>query len=145
MPISRHTQNIFKSPTHSATISVSSVHPAASRARVALMGNVTVFREIENTPELEAIQSCYIEKHPDARHWVPGPREPHIVSTASILRVCAIRGWNKPTLFRHIGHALIFMYVAVAICIMLHNSRAHPVSLMCRAFISLVDSAARTT
>lgn len=80
MPISRHSQNILKSPTHSAAISIWSEHPAASRARVALIGNVTIFEDVDNIPEREAIESCYIEKHPDARRWVPGPREPHVVS-----------------------------------------------------------------
>ncbi|KIP10884.1 hypothetical protein PHLGIDRAFT_84302 [Phlebiopsis gigantea 11061_1 CR5-6] len=78
MPISRHSQNILQSPTHAASISIGSEHPAASRARVALMGNVTIFQDIHATPEIARIQSCYLSKHPDARHWLPGPKAPHI-------------------------------------------------------------------
>ncbi|KAI0092935.1 pyridoxamine 5'-phosphate oxidase-domain-containing protein [Irpex rosettiformis] len=78
MPISRHSQNILHSSTHSASISIWSEHPAASRARVALVGNVTVFANLEDTPERDLIQSCYLETHPDAKWWIPGPREPHI-------------------------------------------------------------------
>ncbi|KAI0699262.1 pyridoxamine 5'-phosphate oxidase-domain-containing protein [Cytidiella melzeri] len=78
MPISRHSQNILHSPQGSASISIWSEHPAASRARVSLMGKVTVFGDLGNTPERETIQSCYIEKHPDAKWWIPGPDEPHI-------------------------------------------------------------------
>lgn len=44
------------------------------------MGTVTLFPVLEDTPELPAIQACYIAQHPDARWWLPGPREPHIVS-----------------------------------------------------------------
>lgn len=87
MPISRHSQNVLHSPGHAASISIGSAHPAASRARVALIGNVTVFRELALTPERERIEACYIAQHPDARWWLPGPREPHIVSS-----FCCARG-----------------------------------------------------
>lgn len=80
MPISRHSQNIMRSPTRTASISVWSEPPAANRARVALMGNVTVFQELDSTPDRAAIQQCYLARHPDARRWLPGPEEPHIVS-----------------------------------------------------------------
>ena len=79
MPISRHSKNILQSSTRSASISISSEHPAARKARVALIGNVTVFENLGDTPEREAIESCYLETHPDAKWWIPGPREPHIV------------------------------------------------------------------
>ncbi|KAM5531589.1 hypothetical protein V8D89_014758 [Ganoderma adspersum] len=78
LPISRHSQNILLSPTRAASISIWSDPPAASRKRVALIGSVTVFPVLEDTPELSAIQACYIAQHPDARWWLPGPREPHI-------------------------------------------------------------------
>ncbi|KZT08331.1 uncharacterized protein LAESUDRAFT_649305 [Laetiporus sulphureus 93-53] len=78
MPISRHSQNIMASPHRSASISVTGEHPDASRARVALVGNVTIFKDINTAPDLDAIQSCYLAKHPDARRWLPGPKEPHI-------------------------------------------------------------------
>ncbi|KAI0344655.1 hypothetical protein BDW22DRAFT_1412427 [Trametopsis cervina] len=78
MPISRQSQNVLKSPTSSASISILSERPAASRARVSLIGNVTVYKDLETAPDREAIQSCYLEKHPDARIWVPGPDEPHV-------------------------------------------------------------------
>ncbi|CCM01477.1 uncharacterized protein FIBRA_03531 [Fibroporia radiculosa] len=78
MPISRHNQNILASPGHSASISVTSEHPDASRARVALLGNVTIFENLETVPDVDVMRSCYVAKHPDARRWVPGPREPHV-------------------------------------------------------------------
>ncbi|KAH7929888.1 hypothetical protein BV22DRAFT_1056143 [Leucogyrophana mollusca] len=71
MPISRHTQNILRSPGHSASISVSSDRPAASRARVSLMGTVTVFHDARGMPDREAIKLCYLAKHPDASWWLP--------------------------------------------------------------------------
>ncbi|TBU51831.1 pyridoxamine 5'-phosphate oxidase-domain-containing protein [Dichomitus squalens] len=78
LPISRHSQNVLLSPTHAASVSVWSDRPAASRPRVSLIGNVTVFPVLEETPDREAIQACYVAQHPDARWWLPGPREPHI-------------------------------------------------------------------
>ena len=81
LPISRHSQNILLSPAHSASISVWSDQPAASRPRVSLIGNVTLFPVVDDTPDKEGIQECYLAQHPDARWWLPGPREPHTVST----------------------------------------------------------------
>ncbi|CAL1707611.1 unnamed protein product [Somion occarium] len=78
LPISRHSQNIIHSPTHSASISIGSEHPTASRPRVSLIGNVTVFNKLDETPNRGEIESCYIAKHPDAKWWLPGPREPHV-------------------------------------------------------------------
>ncbi|KAK7687061.1 hypothetical protein QCA50_009561 [Cerrena zonata] len=78
LPISRHSQNILHSPTSSASLSIGSDHPTASRPRVALIGNVTVFSSLEETPDRDEIEACYITKHPDARWWLPGPREPHV-------------------------------------------------------------------
>ncbi|KAI1794146.1 pyridoxamine 5'-phosphate oxidase-domain-containing protein [Ganoderma leucocontextum] len=78
LPISRHSQNILLSPTHAASISIWSDPPAANRKRVSLIGTVTLFPVLEETPELAAIQACYVAQHPDARWWLPGPREPHI-------------------------------------------------------------------
>ena len=51
------------------------------------MGNVTLFTELDNTPDRDAIQACYIAHHPDARWWLPGPREPHVVSRTNQLPV----------------------------------------------------------
>lgn len=81
MPISRHTQNIMHSPTHSASISVWSNPPSANRARVALMGNVT-FLDTKLAIET-GIQDCYLQQHPDAQWWLPGdPDAAHIVRSA---------------------------------------------------------------
>ncbi|KAI0780040.1 pyridoxamine 5'-phosphate oxidase-domain-containing protein [Fomes fomentarius] len=79
LPISRHSQNVLLSPGRSASISVGSDHPSASKPRVSLIGNVTLFPVVEHTPEHNTIQECYLAKHPDARWWLPGPREPHTV------------------------------------------------------------------
>ncbi|KAI0062409.1 hypothetical protein BV25DRAFT_1825385 [Artomyces pyxidatus] len=73
LPISRHTQNILHSPSHSASISVSSDPPAAARARVALMGSVTLLPD--DSPESEALKDCYLAQHPDAVEWIPGDDE----------------------------------------------------------------------
>ncbi|KAI8993002.1 pyridoxamine 5'-phosphate oxidase-domain-containing protein [Trametes punicea] len=78
LPISRHSQNILRSPAHSASISIWSDRPAASRPRVSLIGNVTLFPDLSLTPDLARIQACYLAQHPDAWRWLPGPREPHV-------------------------------------------------------------------
>ncbi|KAJ3535503.1 hypothetical protein NMY22_g6460 [Coprinellus aureogranulatus] len=44
---------------------------AASRPRVSLLGNVTVFTDIAKVPDREAIQECYLSKHHDAKWWLP--------------------------------------------------------------------------
>lgn len=36
------------------------------------MGSVTVFTDVGNTPNMMAIKSCYLAKHPDAIQWLPG-------------------------------------------------------------------------
>ncbi|KAI5123671.1 hypothetical protein M0805_001700 [Coniferiporia weirii] len=69
MPISRHTQNILHSPTHSASMTVWSSPPAASKARVSLMGNVT-FLDSRFAVD-SGIRDCYLRQHPDARWWLP--------------------------------------------------------------------------
>lgn len=78
------------SPRRSAAISVWSEHPAASRPRVSLTGNVTLFPELKHTPERDAIQECYLAQHPDARWWLPGPREPHTVSRRATLPLLSL-------------------------------------------------------
>jgi hypothetical protein len=81
LPISRHSQNILHSPVHFASITISSQRPAASHARVSLIGNVTVFQDLGNVPEEEAIKACYLAQHPDASRWLPDDDEAaHIVS-----------------------------------------------------------------
>ncbi|TEB37402.1 hypothetical protein FA13DRAFT_1726492 [Coprinellus micaceus] len=71
LPISRHSKNILHASSHSASISVTSTIPAASRPRVSLLGNITVFTDIHSVPGREAIQGCYLEKHRDAKWWLP--------------------------------------------------------------------------
>jgi hypothetical protein len=80
LPISRHSQNILHSSNHSASISVSWEPPKASRARVSLIGTVDIFWDLDKVPDKAAIQACYLEKHPDARWWLPGDGAPHKVS-----------------------------------------------------------------
>jgi len=75
LPISLHSQNILHSPTHSASLTISSRHPAASHARVSLIGNVTVFQDWDNVPEEETIKDCYLAQHPDANRWLPNDEE----------------------------------------------------------------------
>lgn len=58
--------------------------PAAT-ARVALMGNVTVFYGVTGEGDTEAdrevrqMSDCFLVRHPDAKLWVPGhPGQPHV-------------------------------------------------------------------
>ncbi|CAE6478930.1 unnamed protein product [Rhizoctonia solani] len=58
--------------------------PAAA-ARVALMGNVTVFYGVTGEGDTEAdrearqMSDCFLARHPDAKWWVPGrPGAPHV-------------------------------------------------------------------
>lgn len=79
MPISRHARNILHSPTRSASMTVWSTPPTASRARVALIGNVS-FLDANFAVEL-GIKECYLGHHPDARWWLPNdPDGAHEVS-----------------------------------------------------------------
>ncbi|KAG2015775.1 hypothetical protein CC2G_009010 [Coprinopsis cinerea AmutBmut pab1-1] len=71
LPISRHSKNILRAPSHFASISVASPIPAASKPRVSLMGNVTVFTTTNDIPDLATIKQCYLAKHPDAKWWLP--------------------------------------------------------------------------
>ncbi|KAF4598236.1 hypothetical protein EYR38_006632 [Pleurotus pulmonarius] len=71
LPISRHSQNILHSNHHAASLSVSSALPAARSPRVSLIGNVTVYTNTTLVPNRNAIQSCYLARHPDARWWLP--------------------------------------------------------------------------
>ncbi|TFK68667.1 hypothetical protein BDN72DRAFT_655871 [Pluteus cervinus] len=71
LPISRHSRNIYRSKEHRASISITSEIPAASRARVSLIGTVTVFDQGERAQDLEILKNCYLAKHPDARWWLP--------------------------------------------------------------------------
>lgn len=84
LPISRHSKNILRSANHSASLSVTSPHPAAWKPRVSLIGSVTVFQDVANTPDEDEIASCYLKRHPDAVHWLPkDKRQPHVVSLTS--------------------------------------------------------------
>ncbi|KAG8833104.1 hypothetical protein FRC18_004173 [Serendipita sp. 400] len=81
MPISQNNRNILHSEGHAATFTIAA-HPAkASNARVALMGNVTVIKE--TSPETDVmwssgeIEKCFLERHPDARWWIPGKKPAH--------------------------------------------------------------------
>ena len=83
MPISQNSRNILSSPKHSAAITVRA-HPArASNARVALIGNVTVFGGEQELAEEEAkgLADCFTKRHPDAKWWLPSRKPgPHLVS-----------------------------------------------------------------
>ncbi|RDB25185.1 hypothetical protein Hypma_007689 [Hypsizygus marmoreus] len=71
LPISRHSRNILGNPGRSASISITSELPAARQPRVSLMGNVTVFKGMNAIPDVDVIRQCYLEKHPDAKWWLP--------------------------------------------------------------------------
>ena len=103
MPISRHTRNIRNSPSHSASITVWTSPPAASRARVSLIGNVT-FLESRFAVD-SGIQDCYLGRHPvsshlidivsevehvqDARWWLPD--DPDAAHTVRVLKFGAFQ------------------------------------------------------
>ncbi|EIN11836.1 hypothetical protein PUNSTDRAFT_62720, partial [Punctularia strigosozonata HHB-11173 SS5] len=43
------------------------------------IGNVTVFDSDDQIDDVEALQACYLRRHPDARGWLPdSPRAPHL-------------------------------------------------------------------
>ncbi|PFH53791.1 hypothetical protein AMATHDRAFT_136815, partial [Amanita thiersii Skay4041] len=75
LPISRHSQNILRSSNRTASISVSSESPAARSARVSLIGTVTVFDQVKSVPDVAHLQQCYLDKHPDAKWWLPDDDE----------------------------------------------------------------------
>lgn len=79
LPISQNSRNIVKSPTHAASMTVATTPAAAANSRVALLGTVDVFYEIDSGTAAELAQ-CYTESHPDAAVWLPGvPNAPHRV------------------------------------------------------------------
>ncbi|KAF8650399.1 hypothetical protein AX16_005207 [Volvariella volvacea WC 439] len=81
LPISRHSRNIQRSPNHHASLSITSEIPAAAHARVSLIGNVIVYQDARTMPNVDDIKRCYLEKHPDARWWLPDDeRAAHLVS-----------------------------------------------------------------
>jgi hypothetical protein len=87
LPISRHSHHIIHSSSHAASITIASERPRASRARVSLIGNVTV----TELPDMDAdtadqLKACYLSKHPDAKWWLPGDENgAHIVSLSLLL------------------------------------------------------------
>lgn len=79
MTLSKHTQNILRSPTHAASLAVGSFPPAANKPRVSLTGNVTIMDE--DYVQDPSIRDCYVERHPDAKGWLPeNPIFQHTVS-----------------------------------------------------------------
>lgn len=78
MPISQNNRNILHSPGQSATFTVASRPPQANTARVALMGNVTIHYPGHDDEEgVDAIERCFLERHPDAKWWIPGRKPAH--------------------------------------------------------------------
>jgi hypothetical protein len=81
LPISRHSQNILRSPSNAASIAVASSPARASRARISLIGNVTILPDDIDVETTDELKSCYLAKHPDAKWWLPGDEDgAHIVS-----------------------------------------------------------------
>ena len=114
LPISRHSKNILRSANHSASLSVASPNPAAWKPRVSLIGSVTVFRDVANTPDEDEVASCYLKRHPDAVHWLPTDKhQPHVVSQASQQPFFKLSKLLIPCV-RHIGRGLILMCAVYA-------------------------------
>ncbi|ODN81899.1 hypothetical protein L202_02247 [Cryptococcus amylolentus CBS 6039] len=81
LPISRSSQNILEHPQHYATYTLAEElkkgETSMSSARVALMGNVTLLRDLSEEEETD-LAECYLSYHPDARGWLPGKKgSPH--------------------------------------------------------------------
>lgn len=48
------------------------------------MGNVTIFKDGNHIPDADEVRRCYLEKHPDAKWWLPNDDDgAHVVSSAS--------------------------------------------------------------
>lgn len=88
MPISQNNRNILHSNGHLATLTVAT-HPArAASARVALMGNVTIFwdetdiagdHDDEHGLSQKSLEECFLKRHGDAKWWIPGRKPAHNV------------------------------------------------------------------
>jgi hypothetical protein len=65
--IAQNGQNILKSSTHAATIIVQAPSFDVSKARVAIMGNVTLM----SLSSGKTVEECYVDRHPDAKGWIP--------------------------------------------------------------------------
>ncbi len=85
LPISRHSRNILHAPGQAASISITSEKLLARNPRVALIGNVTIFKDATSIPDFDYMKRCYLSKHQDAKWWLPGDDEAaHLVSVICI-------------------------------------------------------------
>lgn len=103
--ISRNGRNILASPNQAASISIQSPpsYSLATKPRVALVGNVTVFPN--HYEGGEALQECYRKSHPDA-WWVPGNKAGvHDVSARSCI-VSMLLDWTRSDLAPSAIHRL---------------------------------------
>ncbi|KAF8316478.1 pyridoxamine 5'-phosphate oxidase-domain-containing protein [Cantharellus anzutake] len=69
--ISQSATNIWASPTHAATFTIRaplSLSPV-SKPRVALIGSVSA---VGPDNDLDSLEECYVDRHPDATSWIPG-------------------------------------------------------------------------
>ncbi|WVQ73315.1 hypothetical protein IAR50_002883 [Cryptococcus sp. DSM 104548] len=75
LPISRSSKNILQHPQHYATYTLAAEvgkgETSMSSARVALIGNMTILRDLSEKEEAD-LAECYLSYHPDARGWLPG-------------------------------------------------------------------------
>ncbi|KAF8745684.1 hypothetical protein RHS02_01281, partial [Rhizoctonia solani] len=106
--------------------------PAAT-ARVALMGNVTVFYGVTGEGDTEAdlearqMSECFLAKHPDAKWWVPGrPGAPHVAWWARFdpQAVFYVGGFGKAEFFQGSGRSL-----CLAVTILLYPLSLFPYPL----------------
>jgi hypothetical protein len=114
LPITRHSYNIMHSQGKEVSISIASPTPFASRPRVSLIGNITIFRDTAEVPDIEELRQCYLGKHPDAQWWLPGDDDAaHIVSITS--RNYRLQAHHS--IHSRIGLVLILMSVHVSFCL----------------------------
>ncbi|KAH6914298.1 pyridoxamine 5'-phosphate oxidase-domain-containing protein [Coprinopsis sp. MPI-PUGE-AT-0042] len=69
LPISRHSRNVLHNVKHAASLSVTSESPRASKPRVSLLGEISIFTNTSSVPK--EIQQCYVQRHPDSKWWLP--------------------------------------------------------------------------
>ncbi|KAF9505767.1 hypothetical protein BS47DRAFT_1306170, partial [Hydnum rufescens UP504] len=74
MGISKNAHHILASPTHAASITVQAPlsHSPVTKPRVALVGSVTVLGNDTAHADIQDIEECYLDRHPDSKFWLPG-------------------------------------------------------------------------
>ncbi|QRW24240.1 pyridoxamine 5'-phosphate oxidase family protein [Rhizoctonia solani] len=128
--------------------------PAAT-ARVALMGNVTVFYGVTGEGDTEAdlearqMSECFLAKHPDAKWWVPGrPGAPHVAWWARFdpQAVFYVGGFGNE---HYIGAELTTLYFVLSVvhCVLqvILQLAAHAINVNARHLVTHILEQAKLT